>query len=115
MKAHTRQDYMQRIDRVLALLQAAVEQGGELPELAHLAAAAHLSPFHFHRIYRALAGESLGQTVTRRRLLRALLLLAEPEVRVTEAALAVGYETLQAFARVPAGFRRHAQRDARTA
>jgi AraC family transcriptional regulator len=99
MKAHTRQDYMQRIDRVVALLQTAVEQGGELPELARLAAAAHLSPFHFHRIYRALAGETLGQTVARLRLLRALHLLAEPESRVTEAALAVGYETPQAFAR----------------
>jgi len=53
MKALTRKDYLQRIDRVVALLQAAVEQGGELPELARLAAIAHLSPFHFHRIYQA--------------------------------------------------------------
>lgn len=99
MKVHTRQDYMQRIDRVVALLQVAVEQGGQLPELAQLAAAAHFSPFHFHRVYRALTGETLGQTVARLRLLRALHLLAEPESRVTEAALAVGYETPQAFAR----------------
>ena len=99
MKANTRQDYLQRIDRVVAVLQTAVEQGGELPELAQLAAVAHLSPFHFHRIYRALSGETVGQTVARLRLLRALQLLAEPSERVTETALAVGYETPQAFAR----------------
>ncbi|HET6553401.1 MAG TPA: GyrI-like domain-containing protein [Dyella sp.] len=99
MKTRTRHQHLQRIDRVVALLQAAVEQGNELPELATLAAAAHLSPFHFHRIYRALAGETVGNTVARLRLLRALQLLAEPDGRVTEAALAVGYETPQAFAR----------------
>lgn len=99
MKAHTREDYLQRIDRVVAVLQAAVEQGGDLPELARLAAVAHLSPFHFHRIYRALSVETVGQTVARLRLLRALQLLAEPGERVTETALAVGYETPQAFAR----------------
>lgn len=99
MKANTRQDYLQRIDRVVAVLQCAVAQGGEPPELARLAEAAHLSPFHFHRIYRALSGETVGQTVARLRLLRALQLLAEPDERVTETALAVGYETPQAFAR----------------
>ncbi|WP_114240079.1 GyrI-like domain-containing protein [Dyella sp. C9] len=99
MKANTRQDYLQRIDRVVARLQAAVVHGGELPELGQLAAAAHLSPFHFHRVYRALAGETVGQTVARLRMLRALQRLAEPDGRVTEAALAVGYDTPQAFAR----------------
>jgi AraC family transcriptional regulator len=79
MKANTRQDYLRRIDLAVALLQSSVEQGGELPELSRLAAAAHLSPFHFHRVYRALAGETVGQTVARLRLLRALHLLVDPK------------------------------------
>ncbi|WP_130620453.1 AraC family transcriptional regulator [Dyella amyloliquefaciens] len=99
MKPSTRHDYLQRIDRVIALLQSSVEQGVELPELSRLAAAAHLSPFHFHRIYRALSGETVGQTVARLRLLRALHLLTDPDGRVTETALAIGYDTPQAFAR----------------
>lgn len=99
MKANTREDYLHRIDRVVAVLQSAVAQGGELPELARLAEVAHLSPFHFHRIYRALSGETVGQTVARLRLVRALQRLAEPGERVTDTALAVGYETPQAFAR----------------
>lgn len=99
MKPSTRHDYLQRIDRVVALLQLSVEQGVELPELPRLAAAAHLSPFHFHRVYRALAGETVGQTVARLRLLRALHLLTNPDGLVTETALAIGYDTPQAFAR----------------
>lgn len=99
MKTVTRNDYLRRIDRVVALLQQAVIQSAELPELGELAQAAHLSPFHFHRVYRALTGETIGRTVARLRLLRALQLLSDPELAVTDAALAIGYETPQAFAR----------------
>ncbi|WP_198651538.1 GyrI-like domain-containing protein [Dyella sp. C11] len=99
MKANTREDYLRRIDRVVALLQSTVERGGELPDLAVMAAAAHLSPFHFHRIYRALSGETVGQTVTRLRLMCALSLLQRSAGHVTEVALTAGYETPQSFAR----------------
>jgi AraC family transcriptional regulator len=50
-------------------------------------------------VYRALTGETIGRTVARLRLLRALQLLSDPARAVTDAALAVGYETPQAFAR----------------
>lgn len=99
MKSRTRNDYLRRIDRVIALLQQAVANDAELPDLAELGQAAQLSPFHFHRVYRALTGETIGRTVARLRLLRALQLLSDPAQAVTDAALAVGYETPQAFAR----------------
>jgi AraC family transcriptional regulator len=99
MKSRTRNDYLRRIDRVIALLQRAVANDAELPDLAELGQAAQLSPFHFHRVYRALTGETIGRTVARLRLLRALQLLSDPARAVTDAALAVGYETPQAFAR----------------
>ncbi len=99
MKTVTRNDYLRRINRVVALLQQAVIRSTELPELGELAQAAHLSPFHFHRVYRALTGETIGRTVARLRLLRALQLLSDPGLAVADAALAVGYETPQAFAR----------------
>ncbi len=99
MKSRTRSDYLRRIDRVVALLQQAVANDAELPDLAELGQAAQLSPFHFHRVYRALTGETIGRTVARLRLLRALQLLSDPARAVTDAALAVGYETPQAFAR----------------
>jgi AraC family transcriptional regulator len=99
MKQRTRNDYLRRIDRAIALLEQAVARRTELPELSELARAAHFSPCHFHRIYRALAGETVGHTAMRLRLLRALQCLADGKTSVTAAALAAGYETPQGFAR----------------
>ncbi len=87
------------IDRVIAHLQACLRAGDPLPDLETLAAIAHQSPFHFHRLYRALTGETPGRTVARLRLLQALQLLGHAESRVTEVALNVGYESPQALAR----------------
>jgi AraC family transcriptional regulator len=92
-------DYLQRISHAVALIERALAAGGELPDLAALAAAAHFSPFHFHRVYRALAGEPIGRTVARLRQLRALHMLQERRRPITDIALTVGYETPQAFAR----------------
>lgn len=95
----TRTSSQQRgIERALALLQQRLQAGDALPDLAELAAVAHQSPFHFHRVYRAMTGETVGSSVQRLRLVRALHFLAGPRT-VGEIALAVGYETPQAFAR----------------
>lgn len=107
-----------RIDRVVARLQQAVQTGGELPDLHELAAVAHLSPYHFHRVYRALTGETVGRTVARLRQLRALHLLGDAARPITDIALAVGYDTPQAFARAfrdafddaPSALREHPDR-----
>lgn len=99
MNIAARHAYARAIERVIAHLQKAVQDNAPLPDLAELAAVAHLSPFHFHRIYRALTGETVGRTVARLRLLRALQLLGGTARPVTEVALAVGYETSQALAR----------------
>lgn len=99
MKSETRNAYLRRVDAVLARLQAAILAGDELPDLAELAATAHLSPFHFHRVWRALTGETVGGSVARLRLSRALQLLGDAGVGVANVALAVGYETPQALSR----------------
>lgn len=99
LKAGTREAHQRRIDRAVALIEQAIARGEEPPELHRLAEAAAFSPFHFHRVYRAMTGETTGQTVARLRLLKGLRLLASAERSVTEAALAVGYQTPQAFTR----------------
>ncbi|MGV8961174.1 MAG: AraC family transcriptional regulator [Stenotrophomonas sp.] len=87
------------IDRVIAHLQDCLRHGHPLPDLEALAAIAHQSPFHFHRLYRALTGETPARTVARLRLLLALRLLASAGRRVADVALEVGYESPQALAR----------------
>lgn len=99
VKNTTLNAYARRVDAVIALLQATIARGDDLPGLAELAATAHFSRFHFHRIWRALTGETVGATVARLRMARALHLLAEPGAAITAIALAAGYETPEAFAR----------------
>jgi len=99
MKATTRDAYAHRVDAVVARLQRALADGTPVPDLAQLADAAHLSPFHFHRVWRALTGETLGRTVARLRLLRALDLLADPAIPITDVAGVAGYGTSQSLAR----------------
>jgi len=112
MKADTRTRLAPRIAAVAGHLQDIVAEGAALPPLETLARQASLSPFHFHRVWRAATGETLGRTLTRLRLSRALQLLAAGET-VTRVALAVGYASPQALARTfrqtlgvtPAGLR----------
>jgi AraC family transcriptional regulator len=74
------------------------------PSLAELAAAAAISPFHFHRMWRALTGETVGQTILRLRMEASEQLLLSKDTSVTKTAMAMGYGTPQSFARA---FRRH--------
>ncbi len=99
MKQAVESHWHRAIERVVAHLQQVVERNAPLPDLDALAAIAHFSPWHFHRVYRALTGETVGRTVARLRLLRALRLLADSDAPVTRIAMEVGYETPQALAR----------------
>lgn len=99
MKATSRSEYLRRIDRVVARLTQSIEASGEPPSVAELAACAHLSEFHFMRVYRALAGESLGATTQRLRLQFAMHLLKSTQQPIAAIADRVGYETPQAFAK----------------
>ena len=104
MKPTSQSDYTKRIERVIAAVADSLEHDRDLPSSASLASIANFSPFHFMRIYRALAGESLGTTVQRLRLARAAHLLAASAAPISEVSGRVGFETPQAFARA---FRQH--------
>jgi AraC family transcriptional regulator len=99
MKSTSQLDYTKRIERVVAALAKSLEQERELPSVADLAAVATFSTFHFMRVYRALAGESLGATIQRLRLARAAHLLTASAAPIAEVAGRVGFDTPQAFAR----------------
>ena len=91
-------DYAARIARALALVQDR-PAGEEPPDLGELAAAAAFSPFHFHRVFRLMTGETVGAAIRRIRLSRSLADLTDGTRTVTEAAAGSGYATSQAFAR----------------
>lgn len=107
----TEQIYHQRILKVLVHIQGRLDQEHSLESLAGLSG---FSPFHFHRIFRALVGESVMAHIRRLRLERAAGRLLGSEEPVIQVALEAGYETHEAFTRAframfglaPSGFRR---------
>ncbi len=69
-------------------------------DLATLAAVAHFSPFHFHRVFQALMDEALGDYVRRRRMESAAIRLRSGhENPVINIALAVGFSSAESFTR----------------
>jgi AraC family transcriptional regulator len=96
MRSNTERDYYRRIARVIEVI---LLDPGAAHTVDSLASVAHLSPFHFHRIYRALTGESIAGTVQRLRLAQAAHRLTGTGDSVISIALEAGYESPQAFAR----------------
>lgn len=93
----SRSEYVARMHRVLEHIDRELDQQLELDTLARVA---NFSPFHFHRLFTAWMGETLGEYVRRRRLeIAALRLVAQPRLAVTQVALSVGFGSTEAFAR----------------
>lgn len=90
------QSYRERVSRVVAAIVADPLAEHRLEDLARMA---HFSPFHFHRVYSSVAGETVAATVRRVRLALATRLLEAGDQSVTQVAMAVGYDSPQAFTR----------------
>ena len=88
--------YRERLNRVLRHIESHLDDN---PDLEALSAVACFSPYHFHRIFSELVGESVAAYVRRLRLERAAMQLDLSEVTITQAALAAGYDSLDAFTR----------------
>jgi AraC family transcriptional regulator len=101
VKASTRTDYRARIDDALAWL--AVHQNEDVSP-ARLARVAGFSPYHFHRVFRGMCGESVMQCLRRMRLESAALRLRRTRDSVTQVALEAGFESHEGFTRA---FREH--------
>ncbi len=90
-------DYRERVNRAIDHIVANL---GEPLRLEDVARVACFSPYHFHRIFRSLVGETLGNFIKRVRLERALYLLSHrPGTNFTEVALACGFSSSSDFSR----------------
>lgn len=88
--------YRRRILQVQLFIQAHLDE--DLP-LDRLARVAHFSPYHFHRVFKALVGEGVHEYVRRLRLEAAAVALKTTERPIIQVALGAGYETHEAFTR----------------
>ncbi len=93
------------VDRVNRAIDFMIEHMGEPLKLEDIARAACFSPYHFHRIFTAIAKETPHAFLKRARLDRAVFLLSNrSDVSLTEIALACGFSSSSDFSR---SFRAH--------
>ena len=89
--------YLQRINLVLDYIRQHLTNDLSLDSLASVAG---FSPFHFHRIFTSLTGETINDAVGRLRLERAVALLkAAPHTSITHVALECGFNSASSFSR----------------
>ncbi|OCP03442.1 MULTISPECIES: GyrI-like domain-containing protein [unclassified Ensifer] len=88
--------YERRLHRVSDYIYGHLDGDLDLDRLSEIAC---LSPHHWHRIYRAVHGETLAATVKRLRLQRAAADLAQSDLPVETIARRSGYPNLQSFNR----------------
>jgi AraC family transcriptional regulator len=92
-----RHAYVARINRVLDHIDSHLS---EPRDLATLAAVAHFSSWHFHRVFQGMTGETLAERVRRRRLeVAAGRLLMLPPAPVLAIALDIGFGSAAVFTR----------------
>lgn len=90
--------YHLRISQALAFMESHLDEPLDLERTAQ---AASFSPFHFHRIFTALTGETPNEYLSRIRLERAAnWLIKKPALSVTEIALGCGFSSPAVFARL---------------
>lgn len=89
--------YEARLRRVSSHIYGHLDEDLDMDRLAEIAC---LSPYHWHRIYQAVHGESTAQTVKRLRLHRAAGDLSSSELAVAVIARRCGYPNVQSFSRI---------------
>lgn len=88
--------YERRLHRVNDYIYGHLNEELDLDRLAEIAC---LSPHHWHRIYRAVHGETLAATVKRLRLQKAAADLVQTDLPVDAIAQRSGYPNIQSFNR----------------
>ncbi|MCB8821515.1 AraC family transcriptional regulator [Microvirga rosea] len=95
-KPETRLDYGRRVVSVIDYIADHLDGDVSLERLADIAC---FSPYHFHRIYRSITGETVAETVRRLRLQRAAKELARSAYPIERIARRAGYGSVEAFTR----------------
>lgn len=92
-----RQEYVGRINRAIDYVRGNLD--GDL-RLESIARAASFSPYHFHRIFKSVVGETVNAFVRRHRAQKAAgMLIHSPAMTITEISVACGYSSSSMFAR----------------
>lgn len=113
-EGHARTGEIEKLLPLLVFIQANLDRDLSLEVLARRA---RLSPFHFHRLFRSVIGETVKQYTHRLRLERAANLLVVRDATILDVALDSGFGNHETFSRAfkkrfevtPAEYRRWAR------
>lgn len=93
----TRQIYLERVNKVLEYIDQNLHSALHLETLSKIAG---FSPYHFHRIFQAMIGESAQSYIKKARLTAAAYrLLYSQERTITEISMDCGFSSSSDFAR----------------
>ena len=96
-KTITKEDYSKRINVVIEYIANNLDKEMDLYELSGIS---NFSPYHFHRIFKAIIGESLGAFIVRLRVETAARLLRYSSLSVQDIAYNVGYNVPSSLTKV---------------
>ena len=88
--------YENRLNRVLSYIYENLDEELSLDTLADIAC---MSRYHWHRVFKAMTGETLAGVVRRQRLNKAANALVQESTPVKDIALQVGFKNLASFSR----------------
>ncbi|WP_103070382.1 AraC family transcriptional regulator [Aquimarina sediminis] len=94
----SRQEYIKRINYVMDFVEKNLDSDLSLEQLSKKA---FYSPYHFHRIFSAIVGESINEFINRKRIERiASILLVGNQKPLNELIYKYGFNSSSSFARV---------------
>jgi len=98
----SKQEYIARINRIMEYIEQHIDQPINLDSMAQIA---HFSPFHFHRIFTVLVGETPANFLQRIRIEKAAQQLKDsPSKVIGDIAYSCGFSSVSLFSRT---FRKH--------
>ena len=89
-------DYKNRINRFFEFIDENLESDLSLKTVSEIA---FFSPFHFHRVFKFVTGETLNEFVTKRRIEKSALNLLHKKNTATEIAHKYGFSDNSSFSR----------------
>jgi len=91
------ENYIKRINEILTYIDENLDNDLSLEKIAKLA---FYSPFHLHRLFKAITNEALNSYVTRKRIEKAAMqLILKKELSISEISLQTGFNSNSSFTR----------------
>lgn len=96
MREETQNEYEKAVNRVVDYIAANLFS---VPSIREIAEVSNISGFHFHRIFKAIIGENIGEFINRLRMEEIASKLLMTNSKISDIAIETGYETINAFSR----------------